>query len=695
MKITALKKFLVVLGVFLGFIFFIVFADWVSAATTSEGVGVAAEVILLGEQEAAIKGISGIIASPSPARVGYIIQIKVTLKGYDGMLLPFHSVRIEAEGPGSFEITQPVGLTSYDGFAEGKITSDVAGVYTVYAYDTTYEEKDIKINDSADAIFIAEGIPLLYSEPEYTQGYSNILDWEPLENIVQYYIEASDSEEFNNIVYNSGWISQTEYEFTGLLDGMEYYYRVKGRNEVGANTLWSNIVVSTQDALPPQSEVVDVEKLENGFKVYIESEDAIGEVKLVDIYVKMDDGTWILIKSTEIDSVTIDFTEIEGFDPDNKPERICFYSRAEDTVGNLELMDPGETGDYCVGYGLTLQNIIDLVSDQSEKLVLIVTNLFNSGVEKLTTLIENNLLLFIVLVFLPLLVYISLKMYDSYFSLGNLGNLFDLWNLKMFPWLVPDENKKSVGVVYDSFSHEPLKDVLVKLIYKDEIVQMDLTDDFGVFRFEPEKKKYTIVCWKAGYDFPSRIDNKEKDPIYDLVYKGDVVVIGSDSLIGVPIDFKERSDEYEVLYWTIDFFMDIFRFVNPVLLILGIIVSLLLNSILGTSLFYVLAILYGLFLIHLFGMVGQKRARWGIIRDGNKVKLGGIKIGLYNAKFDKLIDYRITGGDGRYRFVVPSGKYVLKLLSDGYEIEGKKDLRIDLEKGRVIEITQTLTIKKI
>jgi hypothetical protein len=593
-------------------------------------------------------------------------------------------------------LTQPTTLTDYDGVAVGYITSDVAGVYNVIAYDTTYAEKDIKIKASEDAIFVAEGIPILYTEPKYTQGYSNTLQWEALSNAVEYYIECSLDEDFETVDFNSGWTASTQYEFTGLESGTKYYYRVKGRNESGAGTLWSNIVFSTQDATPPKSEVINVNKSQTGFDLTIESSDDVGEVALVDIYVKMDDGEWVLIKSTELDEVTIEFDEIEGFDVENKPERICFYSRAEDTVGNLENFDPKDTGDYCVGYGLTLQNIVDLVGKVADTVTVTANQYLNRGVNKLADIVSQNTVLFTIFLFIPLLVYMLIWMYKNNFRLSDTGMWLELWNGRLFPRLLAEDESRPIGVVYDSTTREPIRDVVVSLIRKGEVRQLSVTDKIGVFRFSPKDSKYELGFWKSGYEFPSKTVKDTKDEIFNFLYLGGAVAMPKDKnkLIGVPVDYK--GDKNNIFSWTVDFFLDILKFVNPLLIVLAIAVSFILNILYETNIYYILVILYIILLAASLGFFNLVRKSWGIVRDQEGRRISGVRVGIYNKKFNRLIDFRVTDDKGRFRFVVPPGEYILKPVGDDYEIAGGKEgIEVNLGKGKMIEVTAVLTVSRL
>jgi len=67
-----------------------------------------------------------------------------------------------------------------------------------------------------------------------------------------------------SILYNTGWITETTCEFTGLELGKRYWYSVKARNSAGVETGWSNVESSLQVTLADAVEVMlDPDTLKN------------------------------------------------------------------------------------------------------------------------------------------------------------------------------------------------------------------------------------------------------------------------------------------------------------------------------------------------------------------------------------------------------------------------------------------------
>ncbi|MBA7701572.1 hypothetical protein ES703_110312 [subsurface metagenome] len=91
--------------------------------------------------------------------------------------------------------------------------------------------------------------PVLHAEPEVTLGTTNTITWDPVPGANDYYAECAADANFTSILYSTGWITETNYEFSGLELGKRYWYSVKARNSAGTETDWSNVESSLQVTL--------------------------------------------------------------------------------------------------------------------------------------------------------------------------------------------------------------------------------------------------------------------------------------------------------------------------------------------------------------------------------------------------------------------------------------------------------------
>ena len=88
------------------------------------------------------------------------------------------------------------------------------------------------------------------------------------------------------------------------------------------------------------------------------------------------------------------------------------------------------------------------------------------------------------------------------------------------------------------------------------------------------------------------------------------------------------------------------------------------------------------------------RRNWGYVRNTNGDTLSGIEVGLIEKEFGTLYAKRVTDDKGRYRFIVPSGKYEIVLLSTGLSFVDFKSEVIEVKKNKVRVIKKNLTVSK-
>ena len=160
-----------------------------------------------------------------------------------------HSVRLYIDGDDTgVTLTQPED-SDLSGLCTGKIKVSESGTYKVMAVDDTYGY-DISITDFDIFYAVPLDIPSLLPEPYYTKSSENTIRWISEEEY-SYYAEASKLSDFSVVDKESGWVSESQYTFTDLDDGVMYYYRLKKKNSGDGESGWSNVVYSVQDSSAP------------------------------------------------------------------------------------------------------------------------------------------------------------------------------------------------------------------------------------------------------------------------------------------------------------------------------------------------------------------------------------------------------------------------------------------------------------
>ncbi len=91
--------------------------------------------------------------------------------------------------------------------------------------------------------------PFLHPEPNITPGLCNLISWDAVPEANEYYAECSADPCFSIVDSNSGWIADANYEFCGLINGQEYWYRVKS-GSTGIESPWSEYESSRQCDTP-------------------------------------------------------------------------------------------------------------------------------------------------------------------------------------------------------------------------------------------------------------------------------------------------------------------------------------------------------------------------------------------------------------------------------------------------------------
>ncbi|MCK9995666.1 MAG: T9SS type A sorting domain-containing protein [Candidatus Krumholzibacteria bacterium] len=173
--------------------------------------------------------------------------------------------------------------------------------------------------------------PAIISEPAFTPGSENMINWNSVSEATQYYVESSTSSDFSTALVQVGPTGGLFHTFVGLLNGQTYYYHVKASNGTKTDSAWSSTVSSTQDDTAPISSVGLLPSAYTGSSLSIPfmTHDAIGEVDFVELYYRVDLGSYARYGGT-FSSSPINFIIPGDGDYD-------FYTMATDKAGNEEV----------------------------------------------------------------------------------------------------------------------------------------------------------------------------------------------------------------------------------------------------------------------------------------------------------------------------------------------------------------------
>ena len=159
--------------------------------------------------------ITGTVSIPQPAEADLVVQL--VSDNPSEATVPATVTILLGETSAEFDITV-LDDAVVDGDRPVGISATAVGFRSGAALVTVLD------NESLDG-------PVLNPEPADTPGTSNIVSWAEVPGASGYFVECATDAGFSTIVADSDWITATSYEFTGLVPGTTYHYRVKSRTE--------------------------------------------------------------------------------------------------------------------------------------------------------------------------------------------------------------------------------------------------------------------------------------------------------------------------------------------------------------------------------------------------------------------------------------------------------------------------------
>lgn len=270
--------------------------------------------------------------------------------------------------------------------------------------------------------------------------------------------------------------------------------------------------------------------------------------------------------------------------------------------------------------------------------------------------------------FIPFLMLLASMVQTMSQYLLNSQTTFSQWIISLFT----GKKKRPWGVVFDSFTKEPLDPVYVVL--KDaltgQMVQTSITDLDGRYGFLVAKGVYRIEASKMSYQFPSlRLAGKTKDELYDnLYFGGDITVEEDDQVMthNIPMDPLEANwNEKEKLkrgltryYSRFDKF---FAVLSEVIFTVGFLFSIfatIVSPIVWNII--VLALYVSVLLFKQFGF--DKRGKPGRITVAGQPLVHGV-IRLISPETGIEVKKTVTSKDGYYYCLAPKGTYEMEVCS--------------------------------
>lgn len=290
--------------------------------------------------------------------------------------------------------------------------------------------------------------------------------------------------------------------------------------------------------------------------------------------------------------------------------------------------------------------------------------------------LDNPLLEQINKVAMPALIFLAAANTFATFSFFNLFYYLQYLFTQPLAALFRRRHKKW-GVVYNSLSKQPIDLAIVRLYQEKNgrLVQSKVTDKEGRYNFLVESGRYYITVTKSKFGFPTEYLKGQKNDVkyLDLYYGQTIEITEKKSSIAynIPIDPQEKTAPTAkiILIKYLRKLQYVFAFLAVPLAAVCLLISP------GLLTFVLLCVHILLFI--LFYRLGFKKApkSWGKIFDkaSRKPILNAI-VRIYDKKYNKLLETRITDGLGRYSFLVNKNIYYLTVEKAGYQMYKSQDI---------------------
>ena len=93
-------------------------------------------------------------------------------------------------------------------------------------------------------------------------------------------------------------------------------------------------------------------------------------------------------------------------------------------------------------------------------------------------------------------------------------------------------------------------------------------------------------------------------------------------------------------------------------------------------------------IVSLFG-IGKK---YGVVKDTKGKSLKDVLVAIRELEFDQIIAKRVTNEKGKYRFVLPAGKYKIEILQKKHIIDNVKG-GVEIKSKEEVVISRKIVVK--
>jgi len=148
--------------------------------------------------------------------------------GTDNLLVDFSHNNSSYSTNGYCMVSSPGGTRSAYAYSDSGFGDDPlnwSGTTSPSVYGSSYVP-NIQLTICGECSL---GAPVLHAEPDTTLDTCNTIYWDLIPDANWYYVQCANDANSYNIIANSGWIPDANYEFCSLELGQTYWYRVMAR----------------------------------------------------------------------------------------------------------------------------------------------------------------------------------------------------------------------------------------------------------------------------------------------------------------------------------------------------------------------------------------------------------------------------------------------------------------------------------
>lgn len=261
---------------------------------------------------------------------------------------------------------------------------------------------------------------------------------------------------------------------------------------------------------------------------------------------------------------------------------------------------------------------------------------------------------------------------------SNLLLYLHLLFLEPLLWFFRKKRGKA-GSVYNSLTKMPVDLALVKLFRKkdNQLAQTAVTNRQGNYWMTvAEPGDYYLSVSKPHYIYPTKyLGGETQDTKFVDLYHGEVLTInekGVPVVANIPLDPEEKAAAPLKEVAKTSAFLGLRTFVAYSGTVLALAVVLIIPTVVTA-----LALAAHLILLGIFTRLTTppKPKNWGIVYDDKTKKpLAKTVVRIFDTRFNKLLDSKVTDSKGRYGFGVGSNNYRVSAGKEGYQGTGARDV---------------------